>query len=157
MPMPFRSSLASLAALLLLGCGHVVYKAPNYACERFDFKNPPPCAAAGETTRPDGETVAIRYLGAGGLAIRWRGQILLTAPFVSNYGFPRVPFGRLKPDMDVIDEGMKNVPPAEVGAILAGHAHYDHLGDLPIVARQHAPRARLYVNDSGLKLLAHAL
>jgi L-ascorbate metabolism protein UlaG (beta-lactamase superfamily) len=43
-----------------------------------------------------------------------------------------------------------------VGAILAGHSHYDHLGDLPIVAQQHAPRARLYVNDSGLNLLAHS-
>lgn len=156
MPMPFRSSFASLAAVLCLGCGHVVYQAPNHACERFDFKHPP-CAAAGETTGPDGETVAIRYLGAGGVAIRWRGQILLTAPFFSNYGFPRVPFGRLKPNGEAIKDGMEPIPPAEVGAILAGHAHYDHLGDLPVVAREHAPRAGIYVNDSGLNLLAHAL
>ncbi len=157
MPMLFRSSFAGLAAVFLLGCsGHVIYKAPNHACEPFDFENPP-CAAAGETMGPDGETVAIRYLGAGGVAIRWRGQILLTAPFFSNYGLSRVFFGRLKPNAAAIGKGMENVPPAEVGAILAGHAHYDHLGDLPVIAQNHAPHARLYVNDSGVKLLQHAL
>ncbi|HEY7215321.1 MAG TPA: hypothetical protein VIC28_11860 [Thermoanaerobaculia bacterium] len=157
MPMSFRSSFASLAAVLLVGCsGHVVYKAPNYACKPFDFKHPPACTAP-DRTAAGGEEVAIRYLGAGGVAIRWRGEILLTAPFFSNYGFPRVLFGRLKPNGDAIKDGMAEIPPAAVGAILAGHAHYDHLGDLPIVAREHAPRAGIYVNDSGLNLLAHAL
>jgi L-ascorbate metabolism protein UlaG (beta-lactamase superfamily) len=154
--MPFRFSFASLAAFLLLGCGHVIYKAPNHACKPFDFEHPP-CEPLGEPAGEEGEAVGIRYLGAGGVAIRWRGQILLTAPFFSNYSLPRVFFGRLKPNTDAIDRGMKDVRPAEVGAILAGHAHYDHLGDLPVVAQQHAPRARLYVNDSGVKLLAHAL
>jgi hypothetical protein len=133
----------------------VIHQAPNYGCEPFDFRKPP-CGVSGETAGPSGEQVAIRYLGAGGQAIRWRGQILLTAPFFSNYGFPRVPFGRLSPDEDAIREGMKNVPASEVGAILAGHSHYDHLGDLPIVAEHHAPRAQIYVNDSGLKLLKHS-
>lgn len=154
---PWRSCALVPAALLLAGCGHVIYRAPNYGCKPFDFKRPPQCDAAGETSGPGGEVVAIRYLGAGGLAIRWRGQILLTAPFFSNYGFLRVPFGRLAPDEDAIGKGMEGIPPSEVGAILAGHSHYDHLGDLPIVARRHAPRARIYVNDSGLKLLAHSL
>jgi L-ascorbate metabolism protein UlaG (beta-lactamase superfamily) len=143
-----------LGTALLLGCGHVVYKAPNHYGERFDFKRPP-CHPAGEP--PDDGRVAIRYLGAGGLAIRWRGQILLTAPFFSNYGFPRVPFGRLAPNRRAIWQGMQGIPPARVGAILAGHSHYDHLGDLPIVATDFAPRARIYVNDSGVKLLRHAL
>ena len=155
MPMPFRSSFASLAAVLLLGCGHVIYQAPNHACKPFDFKHPPRCAPDESAT--SGVEVAIRYLGAGGVAIRWRGQILLTAPFFSNYGFPRVPFGRLKPDGGAIKDGMAGITPAEVGAILAGHSHYDHLGDLPIVAEKYALRAGLYVNDSGLNLLAHAL
>lgn len=52
---------------------------------------------------------------------------------------------------------MAEVDRDEAGAILAGHSHYDHLGDLPIVARLYAPRARVYVNDSGLKLLNHTL
>jgi L-ascorbate metabolism protein UlaG (beta-lactamase superfamily) len=153
---PWSSCALIPAFLLLAGCGHVIYRAPNYGCKPFDFRKPPPCDPAGETAATSGEVVAIRYLGAGGLAIRWRGQILLTAPFFSNYGFPRVPFGRLSPQEEAIGEGMKNVPASEVGAILAGHSHYDHLGDLPIVAEHHAPRARLYVNDSGLKLLGHA-
>jgi hypothetical protein len=40
-----------------------------------------------------------------------------------------------------------------VGAILVGHSHYDHLGDLPPVAAR-APSARIHVNDSGVKVLA---
>ena len=152
-----RSTLPSLAAVLLLGCGHVVYQAPNYACKRFDFTHPPRCESPGEPAGVGDEGIGVRYLGAGGVAIRWRGQILLTAPFFSNYGFPRVPFGRLEPNGDAIKDGMASIPPAEVGAILAGHAHYDHLGDLPVVAEKYAPRAGVYVNDSGLNLLAHAL
>ncbi|MFL6192723.1 MAG: MBL fold metallo-hydrolase, partial [Thermoanaerobaculia bacterium] len=151
----FLLTLGVFGSVLLAGCGHVIRQAPNHGNQPFDFKQPP-CKPAASPKADDG-TVAIRYLGAGGLAIRWQGQVLLTAPFFSHYGFPRVPFGHLKPDRQAIKDGMAPVVSSEVGAILAGHSHYDHLGDLPIVARMYAPRARVYVNDSGLKLLNHTL
>lgn len=135
---------------LLAGCGHVVRSAPNYGNRPFDFRRPPsPCSRLGGT--PDGETVDLRYLGAGGLAIGWRGETVLAAPFFSNYGLPRVIFGHLSPNGNAIKEGMTDVP-RTVSAIFAGHSHYDHLGDLPVVA-SHLPRARIYVNDSGARLL----
>jgi hypothetical protein len=149
-----RALLLSLGAVLLAGCGHVIRHAPNFANQPFDFQHPPVCQ---QKSIGDDGMVAIRYLGAGGLAIRWQGQVLLMAPFFSNYGFPRVPFGSLKPDRDAIAKGMKPLGSAPIGAILAGHSHYDHLGDLPLVAREHAQDARIYVNDSGLKLLNHTL
>ena len=63
MPMPFRSSFASLAAVLLLGCGHVVYQAPNKGCKPFDFRHPPRCPAPGGTAETNGEQVAIHLTG----------------------------------------------------------------------------------------------
>jgi hypothetical protein len=36
------------------------------------------------------------------------------------------------------------------------HSHYDHLGDIPVVAKR-APAARIYVNNSGFFLLDHEL
>ena len=49
---------------------------------------------------------------------------------------------------------MPNVPEAD--AILVGHSHYDHLMDVPVVSRDRAPNARIYVNDSGAHVLAAA-
>lgn len=143
---------ALLGAALLLGCGHVIRHAPNYGDRPFDFKRPPSCSYSLEPVGPMGKTVEIRYLGAGGLAIGWQGETVLMAPFFSNYGLLRVPFGKLSPSESAIGRGMAEVP-RSTAAILAGHSHYDHLGDLPVVATEFAPRARVYVNDSGVTLL----
>src|SRR5687768_18083725 len=48
--------------------------------------------------RPGGagpEEVFVRYLGAGGLYLEWRGTPILVGPFFSNPSFPRAYFGRL--------------------------------------------------------------
>jgi L-ascorbate metabolism protein UlaG (beta-lactamase superfamily) len=154
--MKVRSILAALSGALLAGCGHVVYHAPNYEGRPFDFKRPPACQeATEEEDSPD--VVSVRYLGAGGLAIGWQGETILTAPFFSNYRLPRVLFGRLAPNLEAIRKGMDGVPAAGAHAILACHSHYDHLGDLPVVARDYAPQARVYTNDAGVHLLAAAL
>jgi glyoxylase-like metal-dependent hydrolase (beta-lactamase superfamily II) len=76
----------------------------------------------------------------------------MTAPFFSNPGLLRARFAHLAIDEQAVAEGLAGVPVGEVAAILAGHSHYDHLGDLPHVAEL-AGRAALYVNRSG----AHAL
>jgi len=146
-PRPLFALLA--LAILLAGCGHVIHSAPNYGNHPFDFEKPPDCKREGP---PGGETVDLRYLGAGGLAIGWRGETILAAPFFSNYGFLRVGLGHQSPNEEAIRTGMENVP-RTVSAIFAGHSHYDHLGDLPVVAGTYAPRARIYVNDSGVTLL----
>lgn len=158
--MNLRALFVALFWTLLAGCGHVVYHAPNHEGHRFDFKHPP-CKPAGPLEPDDADNlpdiVKVRYLGAGGVAIVWQGETILTAPFFSNYRLPRVLLGRLAPNREAIRKGMNGVPAAGARSILACHSHYDHLGDLPVVAQDYAPQARVYTNDSGVKLLASAL
>jgi hypothetical protein len=145
------SGVLPLALLLLAGCGHVIYHAPNHPGSGFDFACPPCSPAEG----PDADgMVTLRYLGAGGLYIGWQGDAVLTAPFFSNYSLFRVGLGRLAARKDAIEEGLAGIPVDRVHAILAGHSHYDHLGDLPVVAEEHARAARVYVNGAGFNLLA---
>ena len=134
--------LLALATLLLSGCGHVIYDAPNHSHGRFDFRRPP-CVPM-KRLCPAGE-VGVRYLGSGGVAIEWGGAVVLVGPYFSNYGLGRVLLGRLSPDLDAIRAGLSGVQGEQVAAILVGHSHHDHLGDVPAVAGI-APRARIFVN-----------
>ena len=150
-----RRCALALVVLLAWGCGHAI--GPGLEFEpgpRFDFRRPPECAgaAAGDESVAPHEVV-VRYLGAGGLFVGWRGHGLLTSPFFSNPGLLRVGLRRMRSDEDAVDGGLRGVPVGSVGAILAGHSHYDHLGDLPAVARL-ASGAALYVNRSGANALA---
>jgi hypothetical protein len=48
-----------------------------------------------------------------------------------------------------VEQGLDGLDLAGVGAVLVGHSHYDHLGDLPLVAERLQPRAALLVNAAG--------
>ncbi|HYG62333.1 MAG TPA: MBL fold metallo-hydrolase [Thermoanaerobaculia bacterium] len=150
-----RSSWALILLLALTGCGgHTIRAkfAPNYASQgAFDFKKPP-CQPSPKP-EPGPDEVAIRYLGAGGLYVEWQGTALLMSPFFSNPRILRVPWGRLVTDEAAVERGLKPMDLSRVRAIAAGHSHYDHIGDLPLVAERFAPGARVYVNNNG----AHAL
>jgi glyoxylase-like metal-dependent hydrolase (beta-lactamase superfamily II) len=148
-----RPTTALLAlAIFLAGCGHVIRHAPNHHGAPFDFASPP-CARNPDEPLPAGQ-VGVRYLGSGGVAIEWGGSVVLVGPYFSNYGLSRVVLGRLSPDLDAIRAGLAGVPASRVAAILVGHSHHDHLSDVPFVLREIAPSARIFVNDSGARLLA---
>jgi L-ascorbate metabolism protein UlaG (beta-lactamase superfamily) len=149
--------LAALAVglVLTLGCGHTIgpgipfEDSPEYdftQARRCDSPTQPPPPIAG------GDVVVVRYFGAGGVYIGWRGEGLLSAPFFSNPSLVGAGFGRVSWSRDVIERGLAHVPVANVGGIFAGHSHYDHIGDLPVVAGK-APRAALLVNASGRNAL----
>ncbi len=151
----FLTAVLLLAASLAgVGCGHVIRgeHVPNHFGRDFDFRNPGCKAAPRPAARPD--DVLVRYLGAGGLYLEWRGVSLLTSPFFSNPGRFRAPFGRLAANQVRIDGGLKGMDLKDVRAILVGHSHYDHLADVPRVAETFCPKARVYVNRSGANVLA---
>jgi hypothetical protein len=118
---------------------------------------------------PAPHELLVRYLRSGGVYFEWQGQALLTAPFATNYPItdlepsshrfgpkngPRfLPLQRVAYDRRAIEWVLEGLPLERVGAILVGHSHYDHLGDLPPVAAR-AAAARVYLNDSGVKVLA---
>jgi len=148
--------LAGMAAALsfALACsGHVVHHPP--ALIPFDFENPP-CRPAERPRPPTAgqEVVEIRYLGAAGLYLRWREDSILLGPYFSNPGLLRVLFGHWRADRPAIERGLAGLPLAEVEAILAGHSHYDHIGDLPPILER-TPRATVYVNESGVRALTY--
>jgi len=94
-------------------------------------------------------TVQVRFLGVGGFLIRRGEDVVLTAPLYSNPDRKELE-GVLRPKLDLIQEFNRHV--AEVNAVLVGHAHYDHLMDVPWVLDR-SPNAVIYGSDS----VAHIL
>lgn len=96
-------------------------------------------------------TLQIRYLGAGGVLLVRGEDRLLTAPFFSNPSMLRVAFGTIAPRPEQIERflGPQDRPDlAGVQAVLVGHAHYDHLMDVPYIKRHYLPNARIYGSDT---------
>jgi hypothetical protein len=96
-----------------------------------------------------GAPLEIRYLGSGGHLIRRGSTAILTAPFFSNPGLFRVGVGRISPDFARIDAAIEKLLENggqldDVQAILVGHAHYDHLMDVPRVWREYTPNAKIF-------------
>ncbi len=151
------AGLRGTALLLVLagaGCGHVVAPdVPFQHAPRFDFRNPPCHAAPAPAQFAPEDSVVVRYLGAGGLYIGWRGEALLTGPFFSNPGLWRSGLGRIRPNPEAIRRGLEGMPTGTVGAVLAGHSHHDHIADLPWVAEKLKGDVSFYLNRSGANAL----
>lgn len=91
----------------------------------------------------------ITYLGVGGWLLYWKGEGLLFAPSFSNPIFPPL-LVRANPAR--INAHM---PPAKgVRVLLIGHAHYDHLLDVPYIMQHQAKQATAYGNTTVGRTLA---
>ena len=101
-----------------------------------------------------GESLTLTYLGTSGFIIRSGNHAILTGPLLSNPPITRV-IGpaRTVSDGAYIDSVLGRHPVSDVDAILIGHSHYDHLMDVPYVARRHATRAIIY----GTPTMGHIL
>ncbi len=91
----------------------------------------------------NGQTgVSVQYLGTGGYVISYRGQTILTAPFFSNPSIDEVLFQNIATDTSIVDSYFpKNIKP---DAMLVGHAHYDHLLDIPYISKKYIPGTKIY-------------
>lgn len=92
---------------------------------------------------PDADELRLVYLGSGGWIIERGSDVLLTAPLFSNPGLIRTGLWSIGSDIDLVDRYMSRYDVSAARAILVGHAHYDHLMDVPRVAMEHAPDARI--------------
>lgn len=125
----------------------------------IDYQVEPLPAVIGCTSNfcsPD-DQVTLTYLGVSGFLIEARGRALLTAPSFTNPSLDSVTptwlrffRGRapvLAPNRRLIE---RLLPAAADNAsmILVGHGHYDHLLDVPYVARSRARNAVIYGGPS---------
>lgn len=98
---------------------------------------PPPQMKTGTvpvTIGNGGRTATFHYLGAGGWMIRRGNDAVLLAPFFSNPGMIHLALGA-DSNPRIVRQHMQRVQDdlPYVRAIVAGHAHYDHIMDLPTV------------------------
>ncbi len=107
------------------------------------------CASEACATEP----LEITVLGAAGYAFTRDSDTILVDPFFSNPSFLRVALHlAIESDPAAVSVGMKDVPSAS--AVLVGHAHYDHLLDVPTVVREMTPRPGIYASETARNVLA---
>lgn len=117
----------------------------------------PPRAVLRTATRPApvtlcasrcGDTLELTYFGVGGFLVRSGAHALLTAPSFTHPDLLTIAFRLpVRSDSALIARRLALVDTAllrTVPALLVGHAHYDHLLDVPVVARRWAPNATIY-------------
>jgi L-ascorbate metabolism protein UlaG (beta-lactamase superfamily) len=134
----FRSALLTVLSATLAGCAGSSVDLVPVSNDQVTCSEPRP-----------GPPLEIRYLGSGGHLIRRGSTAIMTAPFFSNPGLFRVGLGRISPDSARIDAAVERIIESggrldDVQAILVGHAHYDHLMDVPRVWREYAPNAKIF-------------
>ncbi len=88
----------------------------------------------------------IRYLGIAGWHLRAGEDSLLIDPYFTRLSLWRALVGYASPDVEAV---AAHTPPARW--VLVTHPHYDHLADVPAVAR--LTGARVYASAQGCRLL----
>ena len=115
-----------------------------------DATAPTPDAPAEVDTSP----LEVHALGVQGFVLRHGSDVVMTAPLFTRQSAIEVTFNiALAADTQAIEAGLADEPLADVSAIVSGHAHYDHLIDVPHVLDL-APGAVAYTNLTGRHLLA---
>ncbi len=100
--------------------------------------------------------LSIQYLGVGGHLFRFGEHAIMTAPSITNPHFMALgPFMPISPDTDLIDRHLPDV--SKVETILVGHAHYDHLMDVPYIMQEKAKNAQVFGSKTMMHTLASAI
>jgi L-ascorbate metabolism protein UlaG (beta-lactamase superfamily) len=94
-----------------------------------------------------GEPVGFRWLGVAGFELQAGGRVLAVDPFVTRPPFWQLWFGRVHPDRALL---VDTVPRCD--HVLVTHAHYDHVMDVPDLAR--STGAMVYGSGNTCRLLA---
>ncbi len=110
---------------------------------------------AGEAPAHDpAKDVLVRSLGSAGVYIQWQGAGVLVSPRFTAYPANARSLGRkLAADGAAIAAGLSKIEKSGVQAILVGGSDYERIADVVAVARA-LPNADIYVNQSGLNMLA---
>jgi L-ascorbate metabolism protein UlaG (beta-lactamase superfamily) len=91
------------------------------------WRVPPPSESA--------RTLTLRWLGVAGYELVCDGVTLLIDPYLSRVSLGQFLFGRLVPD-----EARIRAAITKADAIVVGHSHFDHLLDVPAIAKMTGAR-----------------
>jgi len=95
---------------------------------------------------PDG--LSIDYFGVACFQFHWAGKALLLDPYFSRFNIVRTGLGKIAPDPAQVDPYIPQL--RQVDTVLVGHAHYDHMLDLPYLA-PHFQTATQVISNATLK------
>ncbi len=104
---------------------------------------------------PADEGLQVRFLGVGGFSLRYRDALVLSPPMYSNPDVLAVEFGDIAADPARVAAFLEPGSLGDTSAILVGHAHYDHLLDVPLLWAQ-TEAATIYGNTSVRNLMLAA-
>jgi hypothetical protein len=102
---------------------------------------------------PPSQRLHIRFLGASGFTIERANEAVLTAPLFTRPTLVDVASGVVQSNPSVVGAHLPTAALSNVRAVLSGHAHYDHLLDVPDIMER-APRAMLFANRSAKNILS---
>ena len=118
------------------------------------------CLPKGIETRnkpPGANGVSLRFLGVGGVLIRKGSDVVMTGPLYTSPSVPAILADLLEGDASGPQEFYArhhiDADAADIRAILVGHAHYDHLMDVPFFMDR-APQATVYGSTTTRNVLA---
>ncbi len=113
----------------------------------------------------EGVTASIHFLTVGGFAIEVNGERILTPPFYSNPPLLRnLPFVSIHDNPDEVDKYFPNelkdrnaTLDRRIKAIFVGHAHYDHLMDVPYLLEEYLKDATLFGSETAISIVSRKL
>ena len=97
----------------------------------------------------------IRYYGTGCFTIQRGENTLLTDPFVDNPSATRVFFGKVRTDSSYVKQYINPAALRKAKLVVAGHAHYDHLMDMPYLSRFVPDSALIVSNKTAKHILSY--
>jgi hypothetical protein len=119
-----------------------------------DVGDPPGGDPAPDAPASPRAPLEVTSLGVQGFVLAYGDDIVITAPMFTRQSAVEVTLGTPLPaDAQAVAEGLAGLPLDKVRAVVSGHAHYDHLLDVPQVLAL-APGARVYANASAQHALA---
>jgi L-ascorbate metabolism protein UlaG (beta-lactamase superfamily) len=100
------------------------------------------------------DTVTVTYLGADGFVVRYQSSAILTPPLFSRRGIVPTALGfTFRTDTGKVDRALAlmRVRLDDISTVVVGHSHYDHLMDVPYVARKYLPASAQIVGTPSMK------
>lgn len=97
----------------------------------------------------------IRYYGTGCFTIQRGETVLLTDPFVDNPSATRVLFGKVRTDTSYVKQYLNPAAFSKVKLVIAAHAHYDHLMDMPYLSKYIPDSAQIVSSKTSKHLLSY--